>query len=440
MLHQFSKYTNFVVKCRILVLGAIFNILEWEEDLVMYEGKIIKFYREKYKLTQEQLGKNICSVTHISKIECGQTKYAPEIINLLSKRLGIDMDLEVANFKNIKYRLLHWHDVIIMQLFEEMDQIYYEFEMEELIQISEYNDMYQLLRAKYFLAHSKCNEAFKIIKKLQKKEDKLAPYEQNLLKHILGIYYLAKQEYSKVIQILKSIDNTVYKNPEFYYHLASAYHTLNLPVLAYYYAEKSHHFFKQINNYLRVIDAEMLMIIQIQGENLDEEIINRFKNLIRSCELCNAPDRKAKILHNLAYEYYRGKNFKEASKFYKDSMSLKEPESLPYLLSLWGYIRSSFEDNYSSKEELIQDAETGLFIAKKNNYILYIHLFKLLLYLLKSKEKEYYNYLNNKALPMFIKNGFTFLVEHSKKELFNYYKKMNLNEQAMEIAQLIINA
>ncbi|ODG90498.1 MULTISPECIES: helix-turn-helix transcriptional regulator [Bacillaceae] len=406
----------------------------------MYEGKIIKFYREKYKLTQEQLGKNICSVTHISKIECAQTKYAPEIINLLSKRLGIDMELEVANFMNIKQRLLHWHDVIIMQLFEEMDQIYYEFEMEELIQISEYNDMYQLLRAKYFLAHSKCNEAFKIIKKLQKKEDKLAPYERNLLKHILGIYSLAKQEYGKVIQILKSIDNTVYKNPEFYYHLASAYHTLNAPVLAYYYAEKSHQFFKQINNYLRVIDAEMLMIIQIQGDTLDEEIISRFKNLIRSCELCNAPDRKAKVLHNLAYEFYRGKNYKEARKYYKDSMLLKNSESLSYLLSLEGYIRSSFEDGYSNLDELINDAETGLFIAKKNNYILYIHLFKLLLYLLKSKEKEYYNYLNNKALPMFIKNGFTFLVERSKKELFNYYKKMNLNEQAMEIAQLIVNA
>ncbi|PEL08227.1 hypothetical protein CN601_18395 [Bacillus sp. AFS017336] len=62
------------------------------------------------------------------------------------------------------------------------------------------------------------------------------------------------------------------------------------------------------------------------------------------------------------------------------------------------------------------------------------------MYLLKSKEKEYHIYLNNKALPMFIKNGFTFLVERSKKELFNYYKKMNLNEQAMEIAQLIVNA
>ncbi|WP_420491563.1 helix-turn-helix domain-containing protein, partial [Neobacillus drentensis] len=52
----------------------------------MYEGKIIKFYREKYKLTQEELGKNICSITHISKIECGQTTFATEIISLLSKR------------------------------------------------------------------------------------------------------------------------------------------------------------------------------------------------------------------------------------------------------------------------------------------------------------------------------------------------------------------
>ncbi|PGS51961.1 helix-turn-helix domain-containing protein [Bacillus sp. AFS041924] len=405
----------------------------------MYEGKIIKFYREKYKLTQEQLGKNICSVTHISKIECGQTKYAPEIINLLSKRLGIDMELEVANFMNIKQRLLHWHDVIIMQLFEEMNQINYEFEMEELIQISEYHDMYQLLRAKYFLTYNKCTEAFKIIKKIQKKEDKLAPYEQNLLKHILGIYYLAKQEYGKVIQTLKSIDHKVYKNPEFYYHLAVAYHTIKAPVLAYYYAEKSHLFFKQINNYLRVIDAEMLMIIQVQGDTLDEEIINRFKNLIRSCELCNAPDRKAKVLHNLAYEYYRGKNFKEASKYYKESMLLKDPECSSYLLSLEGYIRSSFEGNSSNLEELIHDAEVGLFTAKKNNYTLYVHLFKLLLYLLKSKEKEYYHYLNNRALPMFIKSGFTFLTERSKKELFNYYSKMNLNEQAMEIAQLIVN-
>ncbi|MEH6908588.1 hypothetical protein V7008_23345, partial [Neobacillus drentensis] len=71
--------------------------------------------------------------------------------------------------------------------------------------------------------------------------------------------------------------------------------------------------------------------------------------------------------------------------------------------------------------------------------ILYIHLFRLLLYLLKSKEDQYYQYLSDKALPMFTKFGFTYLIERSKKEIFNYYYKMKLKEDALELAQLIIN-
>ncbi|MDF2789575.1 MAG: hypothetical protein K0S80_2673 [Neobacillus sp.] len=70
----------------------------------MYEGKIIKFYREKYKLTHEQLGKDICS------------------------------------------------------MFKDMTQINGELEQEELIQISEYFYMYQLLLARYLLMDNKCHE------------------------------------------------------------------------------------------------------------------------------------------------------------------------------------------------------------------------------------------------------------------------------------------
>ncbi|CRK81835.1 helix-turn-helix domain-containing protein [Neobacillus massiliamazoniensis] len=405
----------------------------------MYEGKIIKFYREKYKLTQEQLGKDICSVTHISKIECAQTTYAHDIITLLSKRLGINMESEVEKLKNIKQRLFNWNEAIIMQLFDEMDQINNELEHEELIQISEYNNMYQLLRARYLLMQNNFDEAFKLIKKIQKTENKLTPYDTNLLKHILGIYYISTHDYVTAIQILKEIQNEFYHNPEYYYYLAMAYHTLELPVLAYYYAEKSHQFFENMNNYLRVIDAEMIMIIQIKDGNDYDDIINRFKKLIKSCEICNAPDRKAKVLHNLAYEYLRRKNYEQASLYYKESMSLKENESPYYLLSLEGYIRSSFEGGLIPNEELIQYAQKGLTIAINTNQLLYIHLFKLFLYLLKSKEKEYHQYLSNKALPMFIKCGYTYLIQRSKKELFNYYYKMKLTDEALEMAQLLIN-
>lgn len=82
-----------------MLSGKLFQWGNWlRRILVMYEGKIIKFYREKYKLTQEQLGKDICSITHISKIECNQTTFATEIIALICKRLGINMETEIKNF------------------------------------------------------------------------------------------------------------------------------------------------------------------------------------------------------------------------------------------------------------------------------------------------------------------------------------------------------
>jgi transcriptional regulator with XRE-family HTH domain len=406
--------------------------------LVMYEGKIIKFYREKYKLTQEQLGKDICSITHISKIECNQTTYSLEIISLLSKRLGINIELEVNKLKNIKQHLFQWQDAIIMQSFEDMEQINSELERELLIEISEYRYMYQLLRARYFLMKNCPLEAIKTIKKLQKIENKLTPYETNLLKHVMGIYYIAKQEYVKAIETLKTIQNENYNNPEYYYHLAIAYHTIQSPILAYYYAEKSHQFFQDMNNYLRVIDAEMLMIIQVEDDDSKEEIIQRFKKLIKSCELLNAPERKAKVLHNLAAEYFRRKNYEQASRYYKESMSLKDQESPVYLLSLEGFIRSSFDGKLITNDQLIHLAEHGLTIATRIKELLYIHLFKLLLYLLKYKEKEYHQYLFNKALPMFINSGYTYLIKRSKKELFHYYSNNNLLDEALEMANLLI--
>ncbi|KON90218.1 hypothetical protein AF332_06780, partial [Sporosarcina globispora] len=217
-----------------------------------------------------------------------------------------------------------------------------------------------------------------------------------------------------------------------------AYHTLQSPVLAYYFSEKSHQFFKALNNYLRVIDAEMLMIIQVK-DNDNDEIINRFKNLIKSCDLCHAPERKAKVLHHLAFEYYRRKNYDQAILYFKESMSLKIQESPAYLLSLEGFIRSSFDGELIASDNLIRLAEDGLIIAIRINQLLYIHLFKLILYLLRSKEKEYHQYLANKALPTFVKFGVAFLIQRSKKELFNYYSRMNFQEKALEMAKLLFD-
>jgi len=405
----------------------------------MYEGKIIKFYREKFQMTQEQLGKGICSGTHISKIERLHTEYAPEIVTLLSERLGITIENEIIKLNNIKKRLNYWHDVIVLQLFEEMDLINYELEQEALIQISDYINLYKLLRVRYLLMHNLTEEALDIIVEIQKKEDKLSSYEVNLFKHVLGVYYLAKHENLKAIQALKSINEADYNNKEYTYHLAVAYHSIESPVMAYFFADKSRQFFKEINNYLRVIDAEMLMAIQVKDDGDFKETIQRFESLIKSCDLCHSPPRKAKVLHNLAFEYFRRKNYEPANKFYKESMSLKDNESGPYLLSLEGYINSAFYGGLLPKDELLQLANEGLETALKKNEHLYINLFTLLSYLIQDKEQEYHQYLSEQSLPLFEKFGFVYLIKRSKKELFNYYFKQKKTGKALKIAKVLIN-
>jgi HTH-type transcriptional regulator, quorum sensing regulator NprR len=405
----------------------------------MYEGKIIKFYREKSQLTQEHLGKGICSGTHISKIERLQTEYAPEIMILLSERLGINMNEEINKLMNIKSRISHWQNVMVMELMDEMDSINSELEQDELIEISEYINLYKLLKARYLLAKSKIQEAFKIIKEIQKIEPKLTTYESNLLKHVIGIYYLVINNYQKAIQTLKKIQNDIYNNPEYYYHLAMAYHTIQSPVLAYFYADKSRQFFKEKNIYPRVIDAEMIMLIQAQDDSYNDEIIKRFENLLISCDLCYAPERKARVSHNLGYEYFRTGNYEQASRCYKESMLLKDKESSSYLLSLEGYIRSCYEGKLLPNDLLLNHVLDGSAIAKKKKILLFIHLFKLLSYLIKAKEEEYYQYLKEQALPMFEHSGYSFLINRSKKELFNFYNKTKQFDRAINIAERFIN-
>ncbi|MEH7334444.1 helix-turn-helix transcriptional regulator [Neobacillus drentensis] len=405
----------------------------------MYEGKIIRFYREKYQITQEELGYGICSGTHISKIERLHTEYAPEIITLLSERLGINIENEITKLKNIKKRLHNWHDVIIMQLFEEMDLINQELEQEELIQISDYINFYKLLRVRYLLTHNLTEEASDIIAEIQKKEDKLSSYEANLFKHVLGVYYLAKHENLKAIQALKSIDEAVYDNKEYTYHLAVAYHSIESPVMAYFFADKSRQYFKEINNYLRVIDAEMLMVIQVKDDGDFKETIQRFESLIKSCDLCHSPARKAKVIHNLAFEHFRRKNYEPANKYYKESMSLKDRVSSPYLLSLEGYINSAYYGGLLPKDELLQLANEGLETALNKNDQLFINLFTLLSYLIQDKEREYHQYLSEHSLPLFEKLGIVYLIKRSKKELFNYYFKKKQNGKALKMAHVLIN-
>ncbi|GEM_PF-1050310 len=407
----------------------------------MYEGKIIKHYRRKANLTQEQLGEGICSVTHISKIERGITEYSSEISTLLAERLGIDMEQEVSHLLNLKNRLDHWHELMISQNMRAAAMLYDDLRKDELLELSEHASYCKLLIAKYHLTQGDLKSSKLYIDEIQVYLDELSAYEMNVFRHVLALYHSARGEYRKAIDIFNTIDLKLYPHPAIHYDLAVAYLNVQSPVLAYHYAEKALNHFKKTNQFLRIIDTENLMLIQVESDRYRNfnDTIEQYENLLKLCDLCNSLEKKAKILHNFAYEHYRRKNYEAAGELYMKSMALKEKDTPLYLLSLEGYTRSALFGKYLPLTKLIELIEGGLRAAEQCSETLYILIFTLHKFSALQQEEKYHAFLQDEVLPYLKLHGYTQSAQAYDRELFNYYTGQGKPDKALKVAKRYIN-
>jgi hypothetical protein len=326
-----------------------------------------------------------------------------------------------------------------MQKLEEAEATINELEECSILYASNYQDQFQLLKARYYLLLGNIEQAKKLILPIQKKQSKLPSYEINLLKHVLGIYYISNKEYLQAIDVLKTISTDHYHNLEFYYNLASAYHSIDSKIMAYYYAEKGLEYFKSMNNFVRVIDTEIVMLVQIgHNEYLNfQETIAKYESLIQTCETYHFHDKKAKLLHNWAYNHYCRGELIEAQQIYYKAMQVWEKNSSFFLLSFSGYIRSSFEAGLLEKDRLMKLIDEGMSLAKHSNEPLNTILFTLLYYEIED-HNAYYPYMNEIAIPFFKKNGQFSLLEQYEKRLFSHYSHTQQIEKAITVAQSLI--
>jgi HTH-type transcriptional regulator, quorum sensing regulator NprR len=406
----------------------------------MNEGKIIKYYREKANLTQEQLCRGICSVTHISKIERGITEYSPEITSLLAERLGVDIQSEQQRADCIEAMIQELENALVMQKLDIVDGIISKLLDIPLLVVSNFQIHFELLLARYYCTQVNLKESKRILVSIQKKKEKLPIHDNHLLKHVLAIYYLSEKKFIQAINILKSIDPNQYKNHEFYYNLAYSYHSIGSKVLAYYYAEKALNFFKETNNFIRIIDTETLMIVQI-GDNdyLNfQDTVSQYQALLQTCEICNFVDKKTKLLYNFAYTRYLRRELAEAQKLYEEAMLLCEDKTPLYFWSFEGYIRCSFEGALLEKKKLLELVKEAIsHLTKGPNDRLSLILFTMLNYEI-TESIDFYQYLDKIALPFFKENELFWLVHQYEKRLYIYYSETNQIDKALSVANSIL--
>ncbi|WP_279401861.1 helix-turn-helix domain-containing protein [Piscibacillus salipiscarius] len=88
-------------------------------------GKLIKWHRNKQKITQEQLAEGICSMTQLSKIENGQVQVNEELLVEIANRLNIPEEKLVAPIDQEHYQMaeqlitaIHEYDIPTAQELE----------------------------------------------------------------------------------------------------------------------------------------------------------------------------------------------------------------------------------------------------------------------------------------------------------------------------------
>src|SRR5690606_40225211 len=148
---------------------------------MMNIGSILKYYRMKNNLTQSELSKGVCSVSHLSKIE--SNKYIPhdETINELFKRMGINWEREVETYEYWTEKLEAFILHSIYYDLKSMEEVYQELSTQkDYLQSTGLVNRYELYKLRYYLFKKEIHLATQQISILKRMEKSYTEYDKGV--------------------------------------------------------------------------------------------------------------------------------------------------------------------------------------------------------------------------------------------------------------------
>ncbi|MGM0830022.1 MAG: tetratricopeptide repeat protein [Bacillota bacterium] len=134
-----------------------------------------------------------------------------------------------------------------------------------------------------------------------------------------------------------------------------------------------------------------------------EDLVERYQSLIQDSDSLGYLDQKGTVLNNLGYEYYNREEYALAKNCFKEALDLAEKGSMAYLRRLCNYTDACIEGNLVHSKLIKKHIQRGLSESKSVNSTLFIILFELFSLRMDNKSDDYFSYIENKALPYFLK-------------------------------------
>ncbi|WP_187443741.1 helix-turn-helix domain-containing protein [Rossellomorea aquimaris] len=383
-------------------------------------GDVIKYQRVEKHFTQEELCKDICSVSYLSKIENGATIPSDEIIKLLFKKLGIESFQEQDESVDKSSRLLilnFYRDLIEKKKnVEEQSAIW---EMEESSIISKNKILNEVVLARYFLFKKMLHKAERIISKLEGIIENYLPQEnfifykdRGILKYFYGDYKGALNDFRFCLSLVSNSKFFDWDLADLYFQLSLTNGKLQKVQSSIEFAQKALLYYDQDYNYLRSADCQMILGISYQRLEDYEGAIKSYNLALKIGETFNDINLMSAINHNLGYLNSLNNNYLLAIGYFEKSLELrvqKMDEGNINLKKILNTIHSIIQLNYK-KENII---EVQKYLQLGNSYIsqfkdlinyeykLHFSTYEKLI----GDQSDCIEYIENCVMPYFIEKG-----------------------------------
>ncbi|MFS1518673.1 tetratricopeptide repeat protein [Bacillus sp. SCS-151] len=395
-------------------------------------GRLIFFHRKRRGMTQAQLADGVCSVSHLSKIENNSKEMSEETQSLLFKKLNIKLYEEEHRINTLKKDIHLLHKEIIHQNKSKSQEIFLNIsKVADWIEFTPYIFLYKIVIFRFYLFLNNISEAKAVREQLSKQKNKLSNDEKILFMLCTSIYLLMKNKLQRSLDLLISVEKLSGHNPpiELNYYFSLLYGRLNKFSLSMLYGNKALLEFQNSNNYLRVIDTQMILAIDLKQVGAMNESLDLFLKAGEMTDLVQDINRIAKIFHNIGDLYYWNNNYEEASYYFTKSIENKEYGTEDYIKTLSGLaeVHMLLGEKEKAKDLVVQTLK----LSQQKNLSVNVTLFTIYSIQLENNFQKLYSYLESYAIPFFIEKNRWHLVSKYGEIIASYhadkqdYKKAN---------------
>lgn len=410
--------------------------------MIVNFGQIIKVNRINKKITQSALSNGICSITHLSKIENGSREANNEVINLLLKRLNMNID----EIKSKAQRHLFELDYFIKSVHfyhRNKARDYYN----QIVNNAE-DYLYTGLIFEYFISifhyyilindNDRLKETYLNIKKISKT---LSGSNIPKFMYVKGLYLLRIGDYKNSLNLLnryRKINKT--NEPELLYYLALVNGEMNNNVTALNFAYKSLEMFKSESNYIRTIHAELLLTILLTELRSYEEAESYYKEILLQVSIIDDSALTACVNHNYGELLKKMGKCEEALEKLSKSLAYHKKENIMvnYLMDLVEVAGIKLENKSPDTLKIIE--EIIKLSKEQNNKYIFIK-FSVNKYHLENNYKILSEYIKNNAIPYMrnkgYKNDLIGLYKILLTDMKNYINEADFNRLIKELLSVI---